>query len=342
MATVQTVLGAIDPDSLGFTLTHEHCLVDASSWWKGVPRELWKRERFSRPVSLENRGEVIYNNFWFRDNLVLTDITNPIEELRSYAAYGGRSIVDVTQDSTGRDPVALRYIAVQTGVNIVMGSGIYIDASLTEKERQRSLEDTAHEIVSEFEGGVRDTGVIPGLIGEMGVSDVSNVVEMSNLRAAGAAQRKVGCGLNIHPPIWETAGHTILDVLEEQGADLRRVVLSHCDPTLKDREYHDSLAKRGCYIEYDMFGLEIMTHEGIFLPSDGEKIEAVKDQIERGNVEHILMSGDMCFKICFKRWGGWGYTHIPEHILPRMRRAGISDEQIQMITEENPKRLLAY
>jgi phosphotriesterase-related protein len=273
--------------------------------------------------------------------MILTDITNPIEELHEFMAWGGRSIVDVTQDSTGRDPIALRYIASKTGANIIMGSGIYIEASLTEEEKKRSARDTALKLIEEFEHGVGDTGVIPGIIGEIGISDIRNQVELNNLKAAGIAQKKVGAPVNIHPPIWETEGHTVLDVLEEQGADVHRVVMSHCDPTLENVEYHDSLAKRGCFIEYDMFGLEIMTFEGVFLPSDGERIEAVKKQIELGNVDRILISGDMCFKICFKRWGGWGYSHIPKHIVPRMRRAGITAEQIQTITVENPKRMLA-
>jgi phosphotriesterase-related protein len=173
-------------------------------------------------------------------------------------------------------------------------------------------------------------------------ADVKNQFEIKNLKAAGVAQNKIGCGLNVHPPIWNTDGHTILDILKEQGADVSRVVMSHCDPTLKNWEYHDSLAKRGCYIEYDMFGLEIMTYEGVFLPSDGEKIKAIKKQIELGNVDHIFMSGDSCFKIHFRRWGGFGYSHIPKHIFPRMKQAEITDEQIYKISVENPKRLLAF
>ena len=342
MGHVHTVQGLVASGELGLTLMHEHCLVDGTVWWKGQARELWKRERFAQPVGAQNRGEVIYNNFWFRDNLVQTDINIAIEELRYFMAFGGRSLVDLTQDSTGRDPNALRYISQVTGAHLVMGSGLYIEESLTEEERRRSPRDTANLIVAEFRDGVRGTGVRPGIIGEIGVADVRRESEMNNLRAAAMAQREIGCALNVHPPIWETKGNEILDVLEEEGADLSRVIMSHCDPTLREYGYHNSLAKRGCYIEYDMFGLEIMTHEGWFLPSDGEKIEAVKRQVDLGNLDRLLVSGDMCFKICFRQWGGWGYSHIPEHVVPRLRQAGLSAEQVHQITVENPARALSF
>ena len=147
---------------------------------------------------------------------------------------------------------------------------------------------------------------------------------------------------DIHCPIFGKDGHKILDILEESGTNLNKVVLSHCDPTINDLEYHDSLAKRGAYIEYDEFGMELMCAEEKFLPSDGDRIKAVLEQIKRGNIEHILISQDTCFKICFTKWGGWGYAHILKHIVPRMKKAGITVEQIHKIISENPKRLLSF
>ena len=111
---------------------------------------------------------------------------------------------------------------------------------------------------------------------------------------------------------------------------------------MEDYDYADSLAKRGAYIVFDQFGMELMTYEGTFLPSDELRIRTVQEQIRRGNLEHILLSHDVAFKICLTRWGGFGYAHILENIVPRLRQKGISQEQIDTILIENPKRFLAW
>ena len=85
----------------------------------------------------------------------------------------------------------------------------------------------------------------------------------------------------------------LLDILTEEGADPNRVIFSHQDFTAEHTEYHDSLAKRGAYVEFDTFGCEAVAKidEDVWFPSDGERINMVKRQIEMGNVERILISG---------------------------------------------------
>jgi phosphotriesterase-related protein len=101
-------------------------------------------------------------------------------------------------------------------------------------------------------------------------------------------------------------GKAALDILEKAGADLGKVALCHLDLTMGDVGYADSLARRGAYIEYDLFDTHIMSSEGLFLPSDNERIAAVIEQISRGNLERILLSNDNCMKIKLTRWGGHG------------------------------------
>ena len=171
---------------------------------------------------------------------------------------------------------------------------------------------------------------------------MESALEKRNLAASGMAQNELGCPILIHTPIWEKEGHRILDILVEAGADVRKVALSHLDPTMEDYEYADSLAKRGAYIVFDQFGMELMTHEGVFLPSDGMRIRTVVEQIQRGNLEHILVSHDVAFKVCLTRWGGFGYGHILENIVPRLLREGVSQEQVDVILIDNPRRLLSW
>jgi len=337
-----SVRGEISEEQLGLTLPHEHFLCDVRNWMHPLSEDPLLREVFKGPVKLENRGEVIYKNFYFEDNLLLDDIEVAIAEAKKFKNSNGSTIVDVTPKEVGRNPTSILKISESTGLNIIIGSGNYVLSSLSEEDKKKSERQIAKEIIKEFYCGIDDTGIKPGVIGEIGVSDIKNSLEIKNLKASAYAQKKIGCGLIIHPPIWEKNGKDILDILEEVGVDFRKVVLCHCDPTLKDGDYHDFIAKKGAYIEYDQFGMEVMTYEGKFLPSDGERIEAVLGQIKRGNINKILISHDICFKITLTKWGGWGYSHIVNHIFPRFKQRGLNQEFIDIITKENPKNLLCW
>jgi phosphotriesterase-related protein len=342
MARAVTVLGDVSPDSLGVVLPHEHLLWDQQCWGHPAPQELGDRDAYSRPVSLENRGSVIYHAFDYHDNLFQTDVGIAIAEAKLFRYAGGGTICDVSSAGLGRDPKALYRIAVETGLHIIMGSALYVASSWNEEEKKRTPQEIKKVLLDEFLNGVGQMKVKPGVLGEVGVSDIRNPFEVKSLQGSALAQKEIGCPILIHTPIWGKEGNAILDVLEKGGADLRRVALSHLDPTMADYDYADSLAKRGACIVYDQFGMHLMSTEGIFIPSDNERIITLKEQIRRGNLKNILISQDVCFKICLTRWGGHGYGHILENIVPRLRREGITDEQIQTILVENPKRFLSW
>ena len=137
---VVTVLGEIHPNELGITLPHEHFMWDQKCWGLPEPIELGKRELYRQKVSLENRGRVIYHNFDYPDNLIQTDIGVSIDEAMRFRLAGGKTICDVTPQSLGRDPEALRNIAISTGLNIIMGSSLYVAASWSDEEKNMSAE----------------------------------------------------------------------------------------------------------------------------------------------------------------------------------------------------------
>jgi phosphotriesterase-related protein len=338
--TIQTVKGPIAPETLGVTMTHEHLLWDQTCWWQGEPEDPSLREFVHQPVCLENLGQIYYHAHRHLDNIRQDDVELAISEAMVLRRAGGHSLVDVTSRGIGRDPRALRAVSEATGLNIIMGCGYYIASSHPEEMHHWPKEKIADQIVCEFEEGVPPDGIRPGVIGEIGVSDPDNGQEVKALQAAAIAQRRLGAPLYIHPPIFEKDGQRLLDIVVAQGADLSKVVFCHCDPTLDDPDYHDAIAGRGAFIEYDQFGLEFVASEGFFLPRDIERIRAIKTQIQRGNVERILISQDVCFKVCLVKYGGWGYAHILRDLIPFMTREGISEGELQTILVENPRRLL--
>ena len=83
----------------------------------------------------------------------------------------------------------------------------------------------------------------------------------------------------------------------------------------------------------------IVVHYAGYL-TDMERIKNLLKLIENGYIEKILISCDVCFKFRLHKYGGWGYDHILNNIIPFLRHEGINDEQINMLLIENPKRYL--
>lgn len=65
----------------------------------------------------------------------------------------------------------------------------------------------------------------------------------------------------VHPGGGDDCPFGILDILEDAGADISHTVMAHIDRTIADSERMLRLAKSGCYIEFDLFGIECSHHQ---------------------------------------------------------------------------------
>ena len=66
----------------------------------------------------------------------------------------------------------------------------------------------------------------------------------------------------------------------------------------------------------------------------------MKELIDSGYLSNIFIANDVCLKTLLHRYGGWGYDHVLTHVVPMMIDEGITEEQINVILRENPKRFL--
>ena len=338
---VQTVLGPVRPEELGPTTTHEHLLIDFLCMFN-PPAEASERFKAFQPVTLENLGWIRYDPFRNRDNLLLLDEDTAVSEVLMYKRAGGGAIVDVTTIGIGRDPRALARISRSTGLHIVMGAGYYVDAVHPDGMDDRSDADLAREMAGEITDGVDDTGIRAGIIGELGCSWPLTENERKVLRAAASAQRETGASILVHPGRNEAAPFEILDVLAEAGADVSRVIIGHLDRTVVDHGALIELARKGSCLEYDLFGSETSYYplSEMDMPSDAQRLGFITRLIGEGYADRIVIAHDIYSKHRLAKYGGHGYFHILENIVPRMRKKGISEEDIHAIIEANPARLL--
>ena len=338
------MLGPIDEDQLGVTHTHEHLLIDFRCVFL-EPKEASQRAMAYAPITLENLGWVRYNWTSNLENLLLLDEETAIEEASRYVHAGGRTMVDATSIGIGRDPLALARIARATGLNIVMGSSYYVGSTHPKEMSQKSVEEIAEEIAQDITVGVGDTGIKAGIIGEVGCSWPWTESERKVVHASAMAQQRTGAPLLIHPGRHETAPLEIVTFLREVGADISRTIMSHVERTIFQWEHVKALAETECYIEYDLFGHESSYYppaSQIYMPNDVQRMDQIQRLIAEGFGDRVLVAHDVCTRHRLVRYGGHGYDHILKNIVPWMRIRGFTEEQINAMLVENPKRVLAF
>jgi phosphotriesterase-related protein len=327
---VQTVLGEIAASDMGITITHEHLLIDARKGWY-EPKEATRMALAHQLLSMGILHELRQDPYMNFDNCFMFDEDTAVSEARQFQLLGGTTIVDATCLGIGRDPQALRRISKRTGIHVLMGCGYYLESRHLPHVKDASIDDLKDEIVKDVLEGADDTNIRAGYIGEIGVSPNFSVQEEKVLRAAARAQAKTGVALSVHLPGWERLAHRVLDVIAEEGGDIGKTILDHMNP---------SFAVRGAYLEYDMIGMDFYyANENSQSPSDEDNAKAIKNLIDLGFANKLLLSQDVFLKMMLTCYGGNGYAYILRHFVPRLRRHGVSQEAIQTMLVDNPARV---
>lgn len=347
---VMTVTGPVDPGSLGPTSPHEHLIID----FLAVGEEAQKSHQvafsmregtkadWEEPLSLPTYYEARRNPFLFRDTLQLTDVDDAIDAMHEYKAAGGGCIVDVTPIGVGRNPGGLLRISREAGVNVVMGTGFYVKDYQPAGIAEMSEEAIADLIVQDIEAGDPDTGVRPGIIGEIGLVWPVHPDERKVPRAAARAQQRTGLALTIHPGRHREAPLDAIRTVEAAGGDPARTVIDHLDRTLFEAEDFLELARTGCYVEQDLFGWETSYYPmaDIDMPNDAMRVNKVVALAEAGHLDQVLISLDIDTRSRLSRYGGEGYQHIIRNVVPILRRKGFSADEVDRIVARNPQTML--
>jgi phosphotriesterase-related protein len=303
-----TVSGPIPPENLGFTLPHEH-----------VGIALWHVER---------RWD--YWELTPDDDLIL-------EELRELRRRGGGTLVELTLDGVGRDPHRLRRLASATGLNIVMGAGWYRGAHYPAEllVERRTVDELADLMVREIENGVGDTGIRPGIIGEIGTDKpwVSPAEERVH-RAAARASLRTGMAITTHG-VQSPVGLAQLKIFTEEGVDPSRVVIGHAD-SYHDLDFYLRVLDAGANLEFDFLGHRFGVEEHL----EPRLVETIVELLEREYASQLLLSQDVCHNRQLKANGGFGYVYLHQHFLPTLRTAAVGEGEIRTMTIENPARIL--
>ena len=305
--SVMTVRGPVPGAELGFVLPHEHvyCTLRHADYRYDVADQ-------------------------FVDEDVMAD------EVMAFADLGGATIFDLSVPDNGRSPQRLRRLSERTGVHFVMGCGWYRGNYYLPEERidRRSADDLAEELIGEITDGVGDTGIRPGVIGEIGSEkDWVSPAEERVLRAVARAHKATGLSIGALHAIGPVAPQQ-LRILEEEDVDMTRVAVAHCDayPHLR---YLLGLLERGVYIMFDNCG----QYRGMGRFED-RILDLIRELIDRGYAGRLMLSHDVCKLGQLQIHGGTGFVYLSETFLPALSAKGVPEEITRTITHDNPRRWL--
>ena len=349
-----TVLGPIDAKAAGITLPHEHFFLDLSlpfddsdRWVRAgrrAPEGAEDRRIYELKLQLDNWTEV-YKVLWrTKDPLILDDFDLALKEVSAFKAAGGSTIIDVTSKGLGREPESLARLARKSGLQIVMGAGWYREGWRPVDFNGMSIDELAADMVTEIVEGVGPEKIHAGVIGEIPAMDITTGPDSNDtqqVRAAARASVKTGAAITLHQ--WVGDGVTLmntLDILEAEGADLKRVIVGHVGGDAPDQlDILTTALERGVTLEFDLLGTAFLLEDKV--NDIRGAVDTVVTLIEAGFANQILLSQDVCTKTQLKAYGGNGYDYILKEVVPYLKEIGVADEDVERLLIGNPARLFA-
>jgi phosphotriesterase-related protein len=238
--------------------------------------------------------------------------------------------VECSSIGVGRNVPLIHRIAQESGLPIVVPTGVYGRANFAPPAHRAMTEDQLAELFTkEIREGIESTDIKAGFI-KISTSDtVLTAREEKFLRAAGRAARETGAVIASHTTSGSVARKQA-DILESISPSIRFIWV-HAQVE-RNRRVHRELASRGVFVEFDSLGWQ---------PSDdAELIAAIKELVAVGYGDRILLSHDAGWYQPGQPNGGTQkpYTYLVKTFIPMLRNSGVDDAIIRMITEENPVR----
>jgi phosphotriesterase-related protein len=318
MATVETVQGPVEAGELGTVLIHEH---------------------------VRARDEAVAEN-WPTEYDPEEELNLALEQVNNAKGHGVQTIVDPTAMFLGRDVRFMERVADQTGVRIVPCTGVYTYDYLPHYFENRDEDAMADLFVADIERGCQGTGIKAAFLkcaaDEPGITP--NVEKVH--RAIARASVRTGAPIMAHSRPAKNTGPDQIAIFEEEGVDLSRVQIAHTGDT-DDLDYIERVLDKGVFIGLDRYGLTM------FLPTD-QRNATVLALLERGHADRMMISQDHCATIDWFPEEGeqmlleggmvqedWSMTLIFETVLPYLRENGMTDDHLQTIFVDNPRRWLA-
>jgi len=301
---IMTVKGPINPAEMGVTLSHEHVMVD----WIGADSTGPQR--------------------WDRGTVIRT----VLPYLKDLRILGCATFIDCTPPFLGRDVHILKALSDSSGMHILTATGYYgahQDKFIPSKAKTETAGEIAGHWISEWEEGIENTGIKPGII-KIGVNDTDTLPEMHQKLVRAAAIAHLATGLTI---VSHTGpGRSILQqvkILKEEGVAPSALVWAHAQRGTQELQLE--AARKGVWISLDNVNDNPETI--------AEYVGMIRTMKENNLLHKVLLSHD----------AGWydvkgllgnkfrPYTTIFASLVPALKQEGFTEQDIHQLLIVNPK-----
>ncbi len=309
--TIRTVLGDIPPDRLGVTHAHEHTII--------LPGESSR----------------------LNPSLLLDSPEKTTAELLDFKASGGMSVVDAQPIGVERSPRLMQEVSRYSGVNIIACTGFHRPCFYPENHflRTDSAERLAGRIEREIVSGMIDdttgeaTDIKAGLIKFTSEYHYVPPLSQKAAEAAAIAQHKTGATILTHTEMG-TCGLEQIELAGRYGVKPSRMVLSHLDRN-PDPYLHKEIASTGAFLVYDGIA------RTKYWP-DSTILDLLLEMIDSGYDSRIMLAMDAATRTTWTHYGyGPGLTYLLKTFIPRLRQAGATQEEVDLLLLVNPAKALA-
>ena len=314
MSQINSVLGPMDGSQLGFTLMHEHVMVCASGLHTSYP-DLLGADREARAIACLKRAK----------------------------ADGIDTMVDATTFDLGRDPALIAAVSKGSGVNIINVTGWWLDVP-------RFLigvgaNQMAREFVRDIQEGFRGTNIKAGML--KCAADFEGVTLPLEImaRAVARAHRETGVPIMVHSYPTGHVARRQLAIFKEEGVDLTRVKIDHCNDTT-DTEYLQWILDQGCYLGLDRYPgrlvsphMRTVTLKKLMDMGYGDKLCPSHDCICL-HIHKELPDGSIPSEHDFTRSNPDQYLYMKRHVIPDLLALGASPADVDRLFTQNPRRFL--
>lgn len=317
MSFIRTVLGDIAPEELGVCYAHEHLIIDPSFATDQNP------------------------------DFLLDSVENGVAELRELKALGVGACVDSMPCDCGRNVAKLVEISDQSGVHIIAPTGVHL-AKYYDSGHWSHFYDVL-QLTNLFFMDIHDgcdlhdyNGPITrraenwrcGLIKVAALdSEGWDARTKTIFQAAAIASRQTGAPILTHTENGKLALEQAL-FLQEHGADLGHVVLSHLDRN-PDAAYHRQVLQTGVSIEYD-------SHFRWKGDGPNPTLELLRELLPEFP-DQIVLGMDAARRTYWKSYGGRpGLSYLYGEFKNSMAEVGISQELVGKVFISTPARVYSF
>ncbi len=298
---VRTVRGDIAPHELGACDAHEHLFLET-------------------PLQPDD---------------TFLDVGKAIEETRTLAAAGARSLIDWTPLGIGRSAGGMIAVSEATGLHVVAATGVHRDAHYVADDplRRQSAAALSARFAAEIVDGIDATPARAGII-KVGASyHHISPFEQTVFEAAAQAHAATGAPVCVHTQ-HGTMGLGLVERLGALGVPADRVVLAHLDRN-PDPGEHAETAAAGAWLQFDGPGRTKYHPDSTILAL----IEALA---QRGHADRLLVGGDIGRRSMMRAYGGGpGLDYVFARFKPRLERE-LGQELSDRLFVANPARAFAF